>query len=167
MNGDLIQNAFTQHHCSLRLSHSSTLGSRVTSLRFSSWFRQNHGPCASKESYIRPPLASLHLHHSGLTISVREFDTIWPFANFYHNCYTLGLQISYSHMYVSHEHEYIFCFFIVQLWKLTEAYRSSKSIVSGDWNGCHVKVTSNQGATVGEIREIHPTRVVVRICLRW
>ena len=45
------------------------------------------------------------------TISVWEFDTIWPFTNFYHNCYTLGLEILYSYMYVSHEHEYFLFFY--------------------------------------------------------
>ena len=51
--------------------------------------------------------------------------------------------ILYGHEYVSHEHEYIFYFFIVQLWKLTEASWSSKAIVSRDWNDCHIEVTSN------------------------
>ena len=77
------------------------------------------------------------------TISDWEFETFWPFAKFHHNCYTPGLQILCSCVYISHEHEYIFYFFIVQLWKLTEASWSLKVIVSGDWNGCHVKVTSN------------------------
>ena len=69
-----------------------------------------------------------HLH----TISDQEFETFSPLAKFYHNRYTLGLQISYSCQYISHKHEYIFYFFIVQLWKLAEASRSSKAIVSGD-----------------------------------
>jgi len=77
------------------------------------------------------------------TISDWEFETFWPLAKFHHNRYTPGLQILCSCVYVSHEHEYIFYFFIVQLWKLTEASQSSKAIVSGDWNGCHIKVTSN------------------------
>ena len=78
-----------------------------------------------------------------LTISDQEFETFWHLAKFYHNRYTLGLQIWYSCEYISHEHEYIFYFFIVQLWKLTEASWSSKVIVSGDWNGCHIEVTVN------------------------
>ena len=78
-----------------------------------------------------------------LTISDQEFETFWPLAKFYHNRYTLDLQNLYSCQYKSHEHEYIFYFFIVQLWKLTEASRSSKACVSGDWNGCHIKVTVN------------------------
>ena len=83
------------------------------------------------------------------TISDQEFETFWPLAKFYHNQYTLGLQIWYSCEYISHEHEYIFYFFIVQLWKLTEASRSSKAIVSGDWNGCHIQVTSNCQILIG------------------
>ena len=77
------------------------------------------------------------------TISDQEFETFWPLAKFYHNRYTLDLQILYSCQYISHEHEYIFYFFIVRLWKLTEASRSSKAFVSGDWNGCHIEVTVN------------------------
>ena len=34
--------------------------------------------------------------------------------------------------YISHELEHIFNFFIVHLWKLTEAFWSLKAIVSGD-----------------------------------
>ena len=83
------------------------------------------------------------------TISDQEFETFWPLAIFYHNRYTLGLQILYSYEYVSHEHEYIFYFFIVQLWKLTEASQSSKAIVSGDWNDCHIEVTSNCQSLIG------------------
>ena len=69
-------------------------------------------------------------------ISDQEFETFWPLAILYNNCYTLGLQFLYSYEYVSHEHEYIFQLFIVQLWKLMEASRLSKAIVSGDWNDC-------------------------------
>ena len=85
------------------------------------------------------------------TISDQEFETFWPLDKFYHNCYTLGLQIWYSCEYISHEHEYIFYFFIVQLWKLTEASQLSKAIVSGDWNGCHIKVTVNCQILIGWI----------------
>ena len=45
------------------------------------------------------------------TTSDQEFETFWPLAKFYHNCYTLGLQILYSCQYISHEHEYIFFFY--------------------------------------------------------
>ena len=83
------------------------------------------------------------------TISDQEFETFWPLAKFYHTCYTLGLQIWYSCEYISHEHEYIFYFFIVQSWKLTEAFQSSKVIVSGDWNGRHIKVTVNCQILIG------------------
>ena len=83
------------------------------------------------------------------TISDQEFETFWPLGKLYHNCYTLGLQFFYSCQYISHEHEYIFYFFIVQLWKLTEASRSLKVIVSGDWNGCHIEVRSNCQISIG------------------
>ena len=102
-----------------------------------------------KRNNIRSPQNMQQRKHAELldskrhTISDQEFETFWPLAIFYHNRYTLGLQILYSYEYVSHEHEYIFYFFIVQLWKLTEASRSSKAIVSGDWNDCHIKVTSH------------------------
>ena len=82
-----------------------------------------------------------------------QWPWVWnilsPLAKFYHNHYTLGLQILYSCVYISHEHEYIFYFFIVQLWKLTEASWSSKVIVSGNWNGCHIKATSNCQIKIG------------------
>ena len=77
------------------------------------------------------------------TISDQEFETFWPLVKLYHNRYTLDLQILYSCQYISHEHEYIFYFFIVRLWKLTEASRSWTAFVSGDWNGCHIEVTVN------------------------
>ena len=35
----------------------------------------------------------------------------------------------------------------INWWKLTEALRSSKAIVSGDWNGCHIEVTSMMHVT--------------------
>ena len=83
------------------------------------------------------------------TISDQEFETFWPLTKFYHNRYTLGLQILYSCQFISHEHGYIFYFFIVQLWKLTEASWSLKVIVSGNWNGCHIQVTSNCQILIG------------------
>ena len=43
-----------------------------------------------------------HLFSVRSTISVWEFKTIWPLATFYHNRYTLGLQILSSCTYVSH-----------------------------------------------------------------
>ena len=68
---------FSQRAPRLSASHRSSthrplkwLRSCVTSLRFkslSSGFLQNHGPCASTESYISSPPASLQDHHSGLS----------------------------------------------------------------------------------------------------
>ena len=85
-------------------------------------------------------------------MSLKHFD-LWLTSTTSATPYTLGLQILYSCVYISHEHEYIFYFFIVQLWKLMEASRSSKVILSGDfligWMlltstfGVHIQSTQN------------------------
>ena len=55
----------------------------------------------------------------------------------------------------------------MQLWKLTEASRSSKAIVSGDWNDCHIEVTSNWMKNMAKEINLLNSALSGRILIRW